>query len=94
MLGLKYTTYSLLALYVLTYLYVLSLYVPLHRRGVITTYKRLSFKILNDAIHDRKSDDPNLERLVYLKRIYAVSVFLFWSSFISVLILIVRNAAP
>ena len=65
-------------LLVISVVYVLSLYVILFRNGVFYTYKRISFKVIKDAINANENKDY-LKQLLHLKIVYTISVFLFWT---------------
>ncbi len=77
----KYITWIVFGLSIVCYLYVMLLYVTLFRSGIITTYKRISFKVINEAMRDKRSD-VDIIRLQYLKRVYRVYLFLFSSTLI------------
>lgn len=73
-----------LVIYILLNLRVGKLYMELYNDSLVDTYKRPSFKIINDALLKAKSSDKY--RLKRFKNIYTFSVVLFYLIIVGVVL--------
>jgi hypothetical protein len=79
-----YATTILFAIAIIIQIYIGTLHYRLNQQNIINTNRKPSLKILNEAIKNT-NNKQNLTQLIYCKKVYIISLILFYSSILLII---------